>query len=279
MAQKLVEVISDTCIRCGGASGPEVIPGDTVKLYLDQDANADFPEWVEGIVITVAPQTEASTSPRYYTIQYESEDLDESANLLRDCDILSVICEGCCAIINDYLDLLAGINLPHVSLSYEWDAEGAIILSAEAYSTQISGQPGEPVTIESYVFTDPSDVVIPENLLAVDSRLITSADTGEADWPGGLYSVLVTDSEGLVNSASVWVAPKPRFRRVTVTLLATETEVVVPMVAEEEIISIMAASSVEGFFLFAPMDGDPTTIQASAAPVNNLDLKVLIHVP
>lgn len=282
MALKLVEVISDTCVRCGGAAGPEVIPGDTVKLYLDQDANPDFPEWVEGTVISVAPQTEASTSPQEYTIQYEADDLDGSAALIRDCDVLSVICAGCCGIINDYLDLLAGVNLPEVQLYYDWVQDAGVWnleLVARAVSRQIAGNPGVPVTIDSYVFTDENAVVIPwadpDDLFV---RFTTPADTGETDWPGMVYTVTVTDSEGLVGVASVYVPPRPRFRRETVTVVALDTSVVVALAAGEEIISVMQLSSADGFFLFA-LNADPAQIDISTAPPNDLDLSVLIHTP
>lgn len=279
MALKTLTVISETCVRCGGSAGPEVIPGDTVKLYLDQDANPGFPEWIEGILISKAPQTVASTGPILYTFQYEADDLEESASLIRDCDVISVLCVGCCEIINAYLELIDGVNIPTVLLSYQWNTDGTFTIFANAWSTRITGNPGVPVTIASYVFTNPSAVVIAEGDDEA-SRDVTPADTGYTDWPGGLYTVTVTDSEGLSNSATIWVAPKPRFRRTTVTLLQDETQVAVDMVAGEEIISIMAARSYGGFFQFAPTLADPFTIEASTAPIDdNLELKVLIHVP
>lgn len=202
MAVKTVTVTSETCVRCGGATGAEVIPGDTVRLWLDQEANSDFPEWVEAVIVTVEPQTASSTAPKEYKVEYETDDLDGAADLLRDCDILSVTCEGCCALINEYLDLLAGVNIPQVSLSYSWNTNGTLNLQAHAVSSQIAGNPGEQVTIESYVFTDPADSVIAESG-DPDSRLYSPAST----WVGGKFSLLVTDSEGLTNSAEVWVDP------------------------------------------------------------------------
>jgi hypothetical protein len=249
-------------------------------MWMDQDAVPAFPEWVEGTIVVVDPQTEASTGPRHYTVQYEADDLEGSAAEIRDCDVLSMTCIGCCAIINAYLDLMAGINLPHVSLTYEWNEDGTFTLKAHAYSTQIAGNPGVQVTVPTYLFKTPADVVIPAGVGETNSRVVTPADTGEADWPGGEYSVQVTDSEGLVNTASVWVAPKPRFRRLTVTLLQNQSTVAVPLAANEEIISVMAARSDGGFYQFAPTVGDPAIIEASAAPIDgDLDLKVLIHVP
>jgi hypothetical protein len=279
MATKTVTVISSICIRCGGAAGPEVIPGDTVKLFLDQDTIPAFPEWVEGTIVAIAPQTESSTGPKHYLIQYEVADLQESAAQLRDCDIISVLCEGCCKIINDYLTLVDGVNRPNVSLSYTWNEDGTITLQATAYSTRIVSQPGEQATIASYAFTNPDADVIPADG-DPDSRIIEPADTGDADWPGGYYSVVVTDSEGLANSAFIWVAPKPRFRRVTVTLAEGETTVEVELEDGEEIISIMAGHSTLGFFQFAPTEADASVIEASAAPEGgDLPLKVLIHIP
>lgn len=279
MSLKTVTVISDTCVRCGGSAGAEVIPGDTVKLFLDQDAIPGFPEWVEGTIVSVAPQTVASTGPKHYLIQYESEDLGGAAAVVRDCDVLSVLCEGCCKIINDYLDLVDGVTIPFVSLEYEWNEDGTFTLQARAWSTRIAGQPGEQVAIATYVFTNPSAAVIVE-AGDPDSRIVTPADTGETDWPGGLYTVVVTDSEGLANTTTVWVAPRPRFRRETVTLLNGQTQVAVTLAAGEEIISIMAARSDGGFYQFAPTVGDPGTIEASAAPSDgDLELKVLIHIP
>lgn len=279
MALKLVTVISEVCVRCGGATGPEVIPGDTVQLYLDQATIPAFPEWIEGTIISVTPQTESSTGPKEYIVQYEADDLDGSAAAVRDCDVLSVICEGCCVIINDYLTLMAGVNFPHVQLSYEWFEDGTFALHADAFSNQIAGVPGSQVSIDTYTFYNPASAVIPE----VDSetdRVVTPADVGDADWAGGFYTVQVTDSEGLSNTARVWVAPRPRFRRETLTLLNGQTTVSTGMAVGEEIVSITATRSDGGFYQFAPTLADPSVIEASAAPSDgNLDLIVLFHIP
>ena len=209
MSLQTVIVITDTCVRCGGASGAEVIPGDTVLMWLDQTSVPDFPESVPGVIVIVDPQTPASTGPKHYTIQYDDVDLDGAAALLRDCDVLSVTCESCCKLINDYLDLMAGVNLPQVDLTYSWsDSDSSFTLQAHAWSSQMAGSPSALATIATYVFTDQDAVIIAEDG-DPDSRVIGVSGVSYYGWEGGLYTVTVTDSEGLSNSASVWVDPRP----------------------------------------------------------------------
>lgn len=273
MSLKTVIHVTETCVRCGGASGAEIIPGDTVKLWLDQEAVPDFPEWVEAVLVYKAPQTESSTGPINYTFEYESEDLDGAATLLRDCDILSATCAGCCAIINDYLDLLAGVNLPFVELDYSWSGN-TLTLQAHAWSTQIARNTNDPATIVTYVFTDPDDAVIAAGG-DPDSRTFTApADTGSTDWPGGLYTVQVTDSEGLVNTATVWVAPRPRFYYADATFTAGQASRTIVMGAGDLIVSAMALRVTEGFFIFAAVGA---VLHISTAPIADLDVRVLIH--
>lgn len=276
MAQKTVTVIRSSCVRCGGSTGPEVISGDTVKLWLDQDANGNFPPWVEAQVIIVHPQSDVNNGPWEYTVEYESDDLDGSASMLRDCDIKEVTCIGCCAIINEYLDLMAGINVPNINFFYQWNEDNTLTLTARAWSTQIAGNPGEQVTITEFIFTDPSSIILPKQV-GDENHTRTITPAGQ-DWPGGLFNVQVTDSEGLINEASVWVAARRHYRTITVVLgvgLTTVDSGIDP--DKEEIVSVMAVASESNMYQFSTVAATPNIIAASGPAVANTTLKVLVR--
>lgn len=272
MAVKTVTVITDVCVRCGGSTGPEVIPGDTVKLWLDQEAIPAFPEWVEGTIITVEPQTTSSTAPKYYKVQYESGDLDDAAAELRGCDVVSVTCVGCCVIINDYLDLMAGVNIPHVSLSYSWNNDGTVTLQAHAYSTQIAGNPGEQVTIASYVFKDLADSTIAEGG-DPDSRVYTPA----ANWEGGKFSVLVTDSEGLTNTTEVWVYPRRTVRYYDGTIGTGATSMTFTLASGEVVFGAPAVMTAGAGVLVESVVQSGTTVTVQFT--NNPNLTTTVRLP
>ncbi len=271
---KTLRLNLDSCVRCGGSSGPEVIPGDVVKLWLDQSANTNFPEWVEANVQIIHQRS--SDTVFGYTVQYDEEHLEGAAVFLRDCDVLSTTCEGCCVIINDYLAKLAAINKPEVSLSYTWDGTD-LILKAQAYSRQI-GQTGEQVTISTYSFKDPSNVTIAATG-DVDERTYEPADTVSADWPGGVFSVTVTDSRGLTNTSEIFVAPRPRLRWEVATAVTGASTASVMLTAGEEIYSAMLERSDEGVMVLGLDPLDESVIQLSAVVVANLNVRVLIHTP
>lgn len=262
----------DSCVRCGGSSGPEVIPGDVVKLWLDRVSNPNFPEWVEANVQIVHPQD--SDTVFGYTVQYDVDHLEGAATQLRNCDVLSTTCEGCCAIINAYLKALADINIPEVYLSYSWTGT-ALTLTAHAYSRQI-GQTGEQVTIASYVFKDPDAVTIAGTGTTRDT---TPADTSTLDWPGGIYTVTVTDSRGLINEAQIFVPPRPRYRWKVVTVPAGQNSYTVTLATGEKIFSVLPARSDEGIIVFGLDPANEKKIQLSAAVVADLDLRLIIHTP
>lgn len=68
-------------------TGPEAKVGDQVKLFLDQEANPDFPEFILGIIQhpIVRVNCESSTS---YVIEYDEADLLGAASLIRPGDVI-----------------------------------------------------------------------------------------------------------------------------------------------------------------------------------------------
>ena len=251
-----------------------MIPGDVVKLWLDRDANTAFPEWIEANVQIVHQR---STDAAFgYTVQYDEEHLEGSTNSLRNCDVLSTTCEGCCVIINEYLAKLADINKPEVALSYTWDGTD-LILKAQAYSRQI-GQTGEQVTISTYVFKDPSNVTIAATG-DVDERTYEPADTATVDWAGGVFSVTVTDSRGLTNTSEIFVAPRPRYRWKVVTVALGASTVAVSLATGEEIFSVLPERADEGVTVLGLDPSNDSIIQLSAVTVAALNLRILIHTP
>lgn len=68
-------------------TGPEAKVGDQVKLFLDQEANPDFPEFILGIIQhpIVRVNCDSSTS---YVIEYDEADLLGAASLIRPGDVI-----------------------------------------------------------------------------------------------------------------------------------------------------------------------------------------------
>lgn len=103
MAVKLVKYLAAECARCGGASGPEVKPGDSAQAFLDQVANPAFPVYVNVYVTAVEPRYQESEDGRAYTLQYESDHLNGAAAVLKTCDIVSLFCKSCCEILSEQI--------------------------------------------------------------------------------------------------------------------------------------------------------------------------------
>lgn len=188
-----------SCIRCGGADGYELSDGDVVKVYLNQDRNEAFPEWIEGIVVGVT-QTSPTDTSRTYTVQYETDDLEEAALLIAACDVLSLICTSCCEILQEQLDAWAAADEPQVTLSYNWEEDGTIKLTATAYSRQ----PG--VTLDTYSWIDTDGNAMAPSGPASQAFTIVP-DSASIDYLGGRYGVTVTDSVGHTAQAFVNVVP------------------------------------------------------------------------
>lgn len=76
-------------LRLAGTGVPAGV-GDQVKMYLDVDANNDFPEFVIGVIQHPIKKVncDAYTS---YSIEYDETDLDGSAELLRAQDIIDAV--------------------------------------------------------------------------------------------------------------------------------------------------------------------------------------------
>lgn len=68
-------------------TGPEAAVGDQVKLFLDQEANPSFPEFILGVIQhpIVRVNCDSSTS---YVIEYDEADLLGAASLIRPGDVI-----------------------------------------------------------------------------------------------------------------------------------------------------------------------------------------------
>lgn len=68
-------------------TGPEAAVGDQVKLFLDQEANPAFPEFIFGVVQhpIVRVDCDSSTS---YVIEYNEAALEGAASLIRPGDVI-----------------------------------------------------------------------------------------------------------------------------------------------------------------------------------------------
>lgn len=246
--------------------------GDVVKVYLDQDRVPAFPEWIEGIIVGVT-QASATDTSRTYTVQYESDDLEEAAEAISSCDILSLICTSCCEILQAQLDAWADADEPQVTLSTYWDADdGKAWLYADAYSRV----PG--VTIVSYGWFDFDETVVgtgaTPGLQIPDSEL--------SDFLGGWYGVNVTDSAGHSTLAHVYVSPtKLKFRTENTTITTGNSTKVVALNDGETIASVIQTTAGSGILLESiTYAGDPpvATLTFDNTPaVASVGLQLLIQ--
>ncbi len=67
--------------------GQEAIEGDQVRLFLDQDANPEFPEYIDGIIQHPVVPVECD-SAKSYSIEYDEATLDGAANFIHADDVL-----------------------------------------------------------------------------------------------------------------------------------------------------------------------------------------------
>lgn len=145
-------VITSGCVRCGGASGAEVIQGDTVKLWLDQTAISGFPQWVAAVVVIILPGDVTVD----YTYEYETDDLEDAALKLRSCDILSVTCAGCCAILQDQIDAIGRTRI--LDTTFTLSSLTVALEDGEFVVSAIQTTGGSGVSLESVVQTGSSAV-------------------------------------------------------------------------------------------------------------------------
>jgi hypothetical protein len=80
-------IVDDRLYTSG--TGPEAKVGDQVKLFLDQEAQPAFPEFIFGIIQhpIVRVNCDHSTS---YRIEYDEADLEGAASLIRPGDVIDV---------------------------------------------------------------------------------------------------------------------------------------------------------------------------------------------
>lgn len=70
--------------------GQEAIEGDQVRLYLDQDANPEFPEYIDGIIQHPIVSVDCG-SRKSYDISYNEADLDGAANFIHTDDVVDYL--------------------------------------------------------------------------------------------------------------------------------------------------------------------------------------------
>lgn len=76
-----------------GDAGPEAVVGDQVKLFLDQEANPFFPEFILGIIQHPIVKVDCG-SKTSYVIEYDEADLDGAASLIRPGDVIDYTVES-----------------------------------------------------------------------------------------------------------------------------------------------------------------------------------------
>jgi hypothetical protein len=70
-------------------TGPEAKVGDQVKLFLNQEANPAFPEFILGVIQHPITRVNCDTSTSY-VIEYDEADLEGAASLIRAGDVVDV---------------------------------------------------------------------------------------------------------------------------------------------------------------------------------------------
>jgi len=84
-------------LQQNGSATP-AFPGDQVRLYLDQEYNSNFPEFVVGVIQNPIQSRCGMTT---YRISYDDSDLPEGIEALRPCDVINVVITSCCDVLND----------------------------------------------------------------------------------------------------------------------------------------------------------------------------------
>ena len=269
MSVQTVKLSFSTCVRCGGAAGAEVVTGDSVKLWLDQEHTPAFPEWIPGVVVIVEEPSVLSTELHDYTVEYNTDALEGAASSLRACDVLSLTCVSCCTILQEQIDALRADDRPQVTLSYKWDASGEIALLATAYSNW------PEATIVGYTWIDPDGAEIESTTIPT----LTVPDSGTTSFLGGVYGVTVTDSLGHTAQAFVNVDPtNTKIRTVLATVLTGNSSVDVSVNALETVLSVIQLAAGSGVMLESAAITVPGTavLQFTGTVGSNLGLAVTI---
>lgn len=93
-----------------GAGAQPAQAGDEVRLFLNQTANPEFPEYIDGIIqppvtdINVVDSGGHLVPGTSYSFSYESDDLDGAAESLTACDIINATVITCCVALRESLD-------------------------------------------------------------------------------------------------------------------------------------------------------------------------------
>lgn len=94
-----------------GAGAQEAQAGDSIRIFLNQVANPDFPVSIDGIIqppvsaVNVIDNGGHAVEGRSYTLQYDSDDLEGSGvETLSACDIIEISVISCCVAVSEALD-------------------------------------------------------------------------------------------------------------------------------------------------------------------------------
>lgn len=108
MAEALIKnYVTTERIACGTGGEPQ--PGDVVRLFLDQTANSNFPEFVDAVlqfpIDTSEVVREGCIRITYiYNFLYDTADVAGLGVNLRPSDIDRVECVTCCQILHERVD-------------------------------------------------------------------------------------------------------------------------------------------------------------------------------
>lgn len=230
---KSVRKYFDISQRCGGAEAPEVAVGASVVVFLNTADDPELPASVPGVISLVEPGSATDTVGRYYTIQYDDATLD--GQTLNVCDIISVLCKSCCVLLQEQIDAIRSTALPTSSLSYQWIAVGNNPFGK--VRLQAYGSPTLPLTTiaEVHYFDANDNEVIPAGSLITWAAsqphfTIDIQESIPAEYPGGLYYAIITDSGGRVSVAATHVTLDDRLHeldkiREDETILASANQV------------------------------------------------------
>lgn len=177
-------------------------------MFLNTADDPSLPVSLPAVVTIVEPGSLTDTVGRYYTLEYDDTEIDGQS--LNQCDILSVLCKSCCVLLQEQVDAIRSTSLPTASLAYQWMPIGEKPFAQVRLMAY--GSPTLPLTTiaEVHYFDANDDEVLTDgNQTIWDSTqphfFIDIPESIPAEYPGGLYYCVITDSGGRSTVAATYV--------------------------------------------------------------------------
>jgi hypothetical protein len=127
----LVKVVAGALYQ--GGTGPAAQAGDQVKLFLDTEANTDFPEFILGVIQHPISTVDCGSSTSY-RIEYDEADLEGAATLIHSDDVIDVQATSAADIINERIAQYPNLFIPPTTdpeiAGAVWNDGGSLAISS-----------------------------------------------------------------------------------------------------------------------------------------------------